>query len=359
MKPWMKLGLIVLAAGLLAAALLAPLQMMPFGRQQAMFAVAAKVIGEGGALYRDIYDYHPPGIFAWFCVVRAAVGPLEGHARLVEWIWMLLACLVAAALAYEWSFKNAWAALIAASLLALRYVAGGFAHTLQPSGLAALPLLLALAAWGRAGLERDSLRALAAGMLLGLGSLLEWGLAAVVPAIMIVELLGQYKVAWKTATRDNVLLLVGCLLPLGLNFVWLAATGDWNDFIQTQFTRWPKLAAAGFVDIAGVLAFLAMLALVWKNYIDRPAAALLLVTLAALWPAGEPGRRADLLAAPLAISFGLVVERLASLAALKLKKKFVFHLAAAGLWLLLLVGSPWRAAAEQWRLFADYLAGAH
>lgn len=357
MKQSYRIWLVILAVAVIGVVLMAPLQMMPFGRDQGLYVAGGEVIAEGGSLYRDVFTQRPPGVFAWFAAVRVAMGPLEEDARATELAWMVLACLLAGLLVYEWTDRNWWAALLAGSLLALRHVSVGFAESLQPERLAALPFLLALCFWGRPGAGRHIARALATGLVIGAGSLFDWAVGAAVPVLVLVELVEQLDTGWRTALRDSILLLAGCLLVLVGYAGWLWLQGSWDLFVQAQSARWIMAPRAGFVDVAAVLAAVLLLLLLARNKADRPV--LLLTTLlgAGMWLAADAHARQGVLAAPLALIFGLVAARAADWFARRIENPRALPVAAALLCLIFILAGPWLGVVRQWGLFTEYLGG--
>jgi len=357
-KQWLTL----LMVGALAAVVLAPLQAMPYGRDQAAFAVGARdgvFLPFNHSVNAKIY---PPGVFGWFTAVRALVGRMETDARQVEWAWMLLTCLLAALVATEWARHKA-AGLVAGAVLAVAYLGRGFTGTLQPAGLAQLFLLFALGAWGRPDRERSPRRIIATGLALGAASLFVAGYGIAFFALMVSESYQKQNETSKSfsSVGGRFLLLA---FTMALPVLLFAVTRIYPRILTIYFLHpmvrgWLDISTAPSIEtlvFLGVIAFLLFAG--YRVRRDRPEV-LLLGVLCAGWYvyAGFGGDRIMTILGPLAVGAGVAaVELLRRLKAKNLSQNVV-RFAAAGLALAVLATTPWLTAARQWRPFLDFLDG--
>lgn len=354
-------ALVVAAA--LATAILAPLQAMPFGRDQALLATGARVMSERGWSVEQCWYVRAPGAFLWMALAHGLVGPLEGDARTLEWVWMLVACLAAALAAYEWSRQSRWAAVLAASLLAVRYVGGGFGQTLEPSGLALLPLLLAMGLWGPIGRERSWVRSVMAGLLLGVATLFSgvaiWLALALAGSELLLAKRGQ---TLAKAHRDAMVFSGGVFVLPAAYFALTLAFVDWayikptlGATIQNFATQPPLFAVDYFVLIVLGL-------FVWKQPSSRaaavPLAAAIIVMGGVSLAFAEPTDRL-IVFGPLAVAGAwCVIEGLRWFQEQQ-TPRYLRGIALVVFSLTLLLGGPWWNAVGQWRHFCRYLAGAY
>jgi hypothetical protein len=134
--------LVILASGIAIAFLLAQIVDFGFGRDQGIYAAVARSIFEGGAPYRDAWDFKPPGIYFVYLLGWILSGPSQYGVRLIE-IASLLTMVWAFALLSQ-RYIGTWkAGVIGAALAIVTHAQLEFWHTAQPESFAG-PLV----AWG-------------------------------------------------------------------------------------------------------------------------------------------------------------------------------------------------------------------
>lgn len=83
----------------------------PFGGDQALFITGAKEIAQGKILYRDFWDYKPPGIFYFYYIAGTIFGFNEVGIHLLELIfWLFFSFLLIIALKSSKTFENKFSA---------------------------------------------------------------------------------------------------------------------------------------------------------------------------------------------------------------------------------------------------------
>src|SRR4030095_3337989 len=75
---------------------------IPFSGDQGLNLLIGKVISEGGAPYRDVWDLKHPGIFFFFAVGGSLFGFDEFGLHVFELIWMLTLAFVVRVVAHRW-----------------------------------------------------------------------------------------------------------------------------------------------------------------------------------------------------------------------------------------------------------------
>ncbi len=71
------------------AALLFQLYLMHYGRDQAIYSVVARTMLDGGAPYKDAWDFKPPGIFFVYALARSLFGGSVHSIRILEGLVLL------------------------------------------------------------------------------------------------------------------------------------------------------------------------------------------------------------------------------------------------------------------------------
>ncbi|NLH49599.1 MAG: hypothetical protein GX444_13510 [Myxococcales bacterium] len=361
MKNGLRFWLVAAATACLVTIFLAPLQMMPFGRDQAGFAVGAHLQEKQGFSLDHFWNVRPPGMVFWMLAARELIGPLEENARRLEWIWMILTCMIAAIVAYEWTERSRLAAVLAALLLASRYLAGGFTQTMQPAGLALLPLLLSLLCWGPGGKPRSRRRLLAGGFLLSLATLFAAKAVWTAPALIGFEWFYRRRESPADNRIGDLSFFIAGLvgLPILLLFWWLGGI-DWSSIWQIFQGRLNEYATTPNFFPLDVLTVLALGFLFIRAAPPRPACgqlAVLLLVLGAATALSSAGTDRLLAFGPLAVGAAVTVAEGAALINRRWPTRILPWLVGALLSLIFLFGGPWLNASRQWHYFLRYLGG--
>lgn len=210
----------------------------PFGWDQSLFAMGARALHEGGALYRDFWDVKQPGIFLFYWLGGALFGFHEAGIHLFELLWSLgLAALAIAAVRRDTDrgIAPAAAALFTSGFM---YAVLRDWHLTQVESIAGLPLFvsaLATLAWSRPG-GRTLLPALASGLAAGVATLLKVTFLPIAGAFwlagMVWLLRGRAPGGVGRASVAAAGLVVGFAAPWLAVVAWLAAQGTlaeaWN-----------------------------------------------------------------------------------------------------------------------------------
>ncbi len=219
---------------LLGAVLLAPMLVYPFGSDHGSFATTADVLRRGGALYRDVWEIKPPGIYYLFAAAFAAFGRSMLAVRLLDLLWTLAAAAVLVLVGRRLLSPRA-GVIGAFCFLALYALGFDYWHTAQCDGFTSLPLALA-ALLTLLAEERDSKSlAFAAGALVGLAMLLKFTVAGLLALPLLVVLAARGEPLRGRLLRALCYVL-GCAAPLAITALLLARAGTLNDMIQIVIT---------------------------------------------------------------------------------------------------------------------------
>jgi hypothetical protein len=128
---------------LLAAFMFMLLLFFPYGRDQGIYAVVGRTILEGGAPYKDAWDFKPPGIFFIYAFARILFGASQHAIRILE-VLNLFALTWAFAVYSRRHFTSLWPGICAGCLAVINHVQMGFWDTAQPESFGATVLSWAL-----------------------------------------------------------------------------------------------------------------------------------------------------------------------------------------------------------------------
>ena len=232
------------------ASLLAWLALWPIGpgNDQALFLYYARAMREGAALYADLWDNKPPGIFAFYVGAATLFGEGWGAVRLAFALWlgvgagaMAALCRIVAPGQIAWMIAPALT--VGLALLRLDAERPAQVESLLPTLLAVLMLLMVLEPVSSAA---RSARWIGAGLIVGL-------VAAFKPVLAPVALaLCAMGVAWRIVRRE--LSMPAAVMAAGLGIVgtllvwlpiavWVERHQIGPEFVWTMF-RYPQLALA-------------------------------------------------------------------------------------------------------------------
>lgn len=220
----------------LTFALGVPTLIYPFGPDQALFAYMGDQIASGRALYVDVWDVKPPGIFWLYALFTRPAGTDPNVLRAADLLWT--GATVAAIYGVGTTYWNRLAGASAAGLYGAVYVtATGYWHTAQPDSFAVLPFMLALLAWELAGRWGRPGLALLAGA--GFGFCVQLRPVAVLFPLALVALdllappVGARRWA-RPALRRALALAGGVLLVEAVTLLWLASGGAVGEYLYAQ-----------------------------------------------------------------------------------------------------------------------------
>jgi hypothetical protein len=128
---------------LLMAFLILQLVLFQYGRDQGIYAVVGRTILEGGAPYKDAWDFKPPAIFFIYALARFVFGSSQHGVRILEALSFL--ALTGAFAVFTRRHLSSWSLGILGGVLALlNHVQLGFWDTGQPESFGAALLAWAL-----------------------------------------------------------------------------------------------------------------------------------------------------------------------------------------------------------------------
>lgn len=242
----------VLAVALGAGAfyLIAHLVTFEYGRDQGIYAVVAGTMLDGGAPYKDAWDFKPPGIYFIFAVARLFFGGGMHAVRILEALG-LLAMLRAFIILSRRHMGDVRPGVVGWAVAVFAYVTLGFWHTAQPETFSAVALAWAWVYATHRG-EREFGAWMGAGALYCIAALLKppvGGGAIVSAAIVLWMRRGASEPASRRFGAPLLGFLIGGLVPLAITLLYFAAKGALGDLYEALFVFAPGYTALSF-DVA-------------------------------------------------------------------------------------------------------------
>jgi hypothetical protein len=226
----------------------AQLLVLPFGRDQGTYGVLAEGILRGQVLYRDLWDYQPPGIYLAYVASFFVFGKTMMAPRLVEALLLIGAVLGLRRLGGVF-FQSRTAGIMGGSIYALAHAQMDFYHSGHAESFGGPLTIYALVITTHAWPRRRALLAYGGiGILFGAAFLLQPALGG--GALLCAYYLAARRHQEGASLKDclPVLLWMGLgslVLPV-LCFGWLRTAGGWEPFRPILFDFAPSLAAAAW-----------------------------------------------------------------------------------------------------------------
>lgn len=237
---WPTLVLPLLALAILGAVHLP----RPLHGDAALYQTGARVMANGGTLYRDFWDQKQPGIYLFHWVAGRSIAFSEVGLHALE-LGTLLGISLAQILFLRRHFTPSWlASLVPIASFGVYYAVTTDWHLTQPAVLLSAPLFTILAIAGA-----PARRTRAAWLLAGAATVAALSLKSMVaPLIVLMLALG----AWfderdtprdgaaraRAVVRERLLPFVaGALLVGGVGVILLQFTGGWDWYVWTH-TSW-------------------------------------------------------------------------------------------------------------------------
>jgi hypothetical protein len=239
----------LLAAGI-TIAIGIPTLIYPYGPDQALFAYIGRRLTRGAALYTDVWDVKPPGIFLIYAAIELIPGPQVRLLRVVDLLYTSATVIAIYALARL--YWDRLAAAVAGVLYGITYaIATGYWHTAQPDSFMVLPLICALIAFERSRRSGSAIPALLSGVLFGIAVQLRPTILLVPVALVILDVCGEYIAGGPRRKRVGaggrrmLYLAAGGTAVQLLIMVWLLLRGSLGAFLYAQFDFASEYARLG------------------------------------------------------------------------------------------------------------------
>ncbi|NIO02275.1 MAG: sulfatase-like hydrolase/transferase [Candidatus Latescibacteria bacterium] len=249
---------IVLTALAFAAVgvLLLQVCLMQHGRDQGIYSVVGNVILEGGTPYKDAWDFKPPGIFFTYALAQGLFGPSMHSIRILEAL-ALLSMIIAFSLLFR-RLTGDWRIGIVAGIIALIYhLKIGFWETAQPESFAGtlIAWALVMATYvappeSRSARLREHVAWAGCAVLFSLAAVLKPPLGGGIIFAYAVVIARQWRYSEPSRARRiasvTLSFFIGGALVVGLNLIYLVATGAWAEFRYIYFEYVPNYTGIHF-----------------------------------------------------------------------------------------------------------------
>jgi hypothetical protein len=222
---------------------------IPFGGDQGLNLLIGKVIAEGGAPYRDVWDLKHPGIFFFFAAGGSLFGFDEFGLHVFELIWMLTLALVVRVAACRWLEDRTSVSLSPLLTVGLYYAIARELHLTQAESVVGLPLLVSLWCAFEAvrARRRTSVWFFASGVAGGVAMVFKFPYVAIPIAFWLLAIrelrFQRNDTLWRAARVVAPWTIAGALVPLLATLSYLTEKNLWPE-AYWSFVTHPADAAA-------------------------------------------------------------------------------------------------------------------
>ncbi len=257
-RRWLRGRYLAWLAAALALALLQAIPNLayPMGRDQATYSVIARGLLHGKALYRDLWDNKPPGIFYIYTAIVKIFGPAMWSVGVVDILWLIGISLCLFRFVERTLGRPA--ALLAVVVNAALHVRAGYWNAAQPETFLMLFVFAGYFLMA-GGSPRSKLRHLCAGVLFAAAFWVKYNAIAFLPFVLLLPYLElasldgrPRRLGLGVARRDWIRAACGfaagfAAASAGLLF-YLWFSGSWHAFLQEQFKVLPRYAATAMAS---------------------------------------------------------------------------------------------------------------
>lgn len=235
--PW----LVVITAGLLFGCVSL---LYPFGRDQAIYAYAGKLLLEGKMNYLHVFDLKPPGIHFLFAFIQLIGGESLLNARIFDIGWQIVTAITVFKITGKITKNNIFPAFAAVSYLFL-YYRQDYWHTLQADGslnlFFGISILLLLSFRNK----HSFLKLFFAGISFAAVLLFKYTVISFLP-LLIIALIADKKFIFSLRLKNIAVFVTGMLTTAGFVIILYYFTGALKELIDTQFLWTPLYTKIAF-----------------------------------------------------------------------------------------------------------------
>lgn len=223
---------------LLAGAVLGSVSLTyPFGRDQAIYAYAGKLLLEGKMNYLHVFDLKPPGIHFLFAFIQFVSGESMLNARIFDIVWQVFTAFIILVIAYRLT-GDKLLSLVSSIIYIFLYYRQDYWHSLQADGSLNLLFALAVMLLLSSHEHHSFLKIFCAGILFAAALLFKYTIISFLPLLFVVFLLDK-KELFSLRIKNVIAFSAGLLLAGAAVILLYHFTNSLNAFWDIQFTQTP------------------------------------------------------------------------------------------------------------------------
>ncbi len=233
-------GLVILLTGILIGSVSLT---YPFGRDQAFYAYAGKLLLEGKMNYLHVIDLKPPGSHLYFAFTQLLFGESMFNARVFDMLWQSITAFIVFLISFRLTGKK-FLSYISSFIYLLLYYRQDYWHTLQADGMLNLPVAVCVLLLISSYDKHSFIKILFAGILFSCALLFKYTLISFLPLVIICFLFSD-KEPKSIKFKNIATFLIGVIVLCGITALWYQLSGALKDLIDIQFgqaSQYTKIA---------------------------------------------------------------------------------------------------------------------
>jgi hypothetical protein len=209
----------------------------PFGRDQAIYAYAGKLLLEGKMNYLHVFDLKPPGIHFLFAFIQFVSGESMLSARIFDIVWQVFTAFVVLIIAYRITSEK-FLSLLSSFFYLYLYYRQDYWHTLQADGSLNLLFVLSVLLLLSSHDHHSFIKIFFAGILFAAALIFKYTIVIFIP-LLIIALLMNKKDLFSLRVKNVLFFSAGLLLAGAAVILLYYSTNALNAFWDIQFTQTP------------------------------------------------------------------------------------------------------------------------
>lgn len=215
----------------------------PFGRDQAFYAYAGKLLLEGKMNYLYVFDLKPPGSHLFFAFSDFLLGSSMFSYRIFDMIWQISTAFVIFLLAFKLTGKKSLS-VVSSLLYILLYYRLDYWHTMQADGMLNLPFVISILLIISSYYDHSFVKIFFAGILFALAVLFKYTIISFLPLVIFSFLLSKNELS-SIRIKNSLIYIAGFILLTGIIALWYQYAGALKDLVDIQFgqtSQYTKIA---------------------------------------------------------------------------------------------------------------------
>jgi 4-amino-4-deoxy-L-arabinose transferase-like glycosyltransferase len=174
-------GLVILIIGIVIGSVSLT---YPFGRDQAFYAYAGKLLLEGKMNYLNVFDLKPPGSHLFFAFTQILFGESMFNARVSDLLWQSSTAFIIFLIVFRLTLKKS-VSLAASFIYLFLYYRQDYWHTMQADGMLNLPFALCVLLLILSYSEHSFIKIYLSGILFALALMFKYTVISFLPLVVI------------------------------------------------------------------------------------------------------------------------------------------------------------------------------
>lgn len=262
-------GLLILVTGIVIGSVSLT---YPFGRDQAFYAYAGKLLLEGKMSYLNVFDLKPPGSHLFFAFAQFLFDESMFNVRVFDIIWQSVTAYIIFLIGFRLTGRKSLA-YISSFIYLLLYYRQDYWHTLQADGMLNLPFAIAVLLLISSYDKHSFVKIFFAGVMFACALLFKYTVIAFLPFALICFFVAKAEPK-SIKIKNTAAFILGTLILCGMVALWYFVTGALKDLVDIQFlqaSEYNKIAyeteSGGYVysQITKLFTFSVYAPLIWLS----------------------------------------------------------------------------------------------